>query len=362
MGKLLATTRRRNGRLGGASPSPTSRPVTNAPSASSWPVARPARAGHIVAPTPETLTLVNPRFWPNNPGSLIVVPIEHNENLYVLTDEVGAAVHRAVREARCALRLAYACRGTSTRQHNEPAGYQDVWHYHVHVFPRQRGDRLYSSHPAVPRSRDNGWVRRKGPGSLRGPMSRTPVCRGARRDLVRRRHPAGRGLSVADLAEVLLEVPVSTVQPSLPLLPAEELSTGKAGSNAVGFRSGAERQVGHGLGGPLAAAARAFIRSSLISASSARPRWWPDWSDPSTQSRRTRASSPGHAFDLVACTPVRPARRERLQLRANGAGWRETGDDLPGMPPGDIDRRWLEAVAEGVRLGRTPGTRRGRLD
>lgn len=36
--------------------------------------------------------------------------------------------------------------GTSTRQHNEPAGYQDVWHLHVHVFPRYDGDRLYERH------------------------------------------------------------------------------------------------------------------------------------------------------------------------------------------------------------------------
>ena len=33
----------------------------------------------------------------------------------------------------------------STRQHNEPAGYQDVWHYHVHVFPRYAGDELYAT-------------------------------------------------------------------------------------------------------------------------------------------------------------------------------------------------------------------------
>jgi diadenosine tetraphosphate (Ap4A) HIT family hydrolase len=33
--------------------------------------------------------------------------------------------------------------GTSTRQHNEPAGNQDVWHYHEHVFPRYDGDELY---------------------------------------------------------------------------------------------------------------------------------------------------------------------------------------------------------------------------
>lgn len=31
------------------------------------------------------------------------------------------------------------------RQHNEPGGGQDVWHFHVHVFPRQANDRLYET-------------------------------------------------------------------------------------------------------------------------------------------------------------------------------------------------------------------------
>ena len=33
--------------------------------------------------------------------------------------------------------------GVSTRQHNEPAGNQDVWHYHLHVFPRYQDDAFY---------------------------------------------------------------------------------------------------------------------------------------------------------------------------------------------------------------------------
>lgn len=41
---------------------------------------------------------------------------------------------------------AVGCDGTSTRQHNEPAGSQDVWHLHVPVFPRYEGDRLYERH------------------------------------------------------------------------------------------------------------------------------------------------------------------------------------------------------------------------
>jgi histidine triad (HIT) family protein len=46
------------------------------------------------------------------------------------------------------MKAAYGCDGTSTRQHNEPAGHQEVWHYHLHVFPRFMGDGLYASRKA----------------------------------------------------------------------------------------------------------------------------------------------------------------------------------------------------------------------
>jgi histidine triad (HIT) family protein len=44
-----------------------------------------------------------------------------------------------------AMKAAYDCDGTSLRQHNEPAGGQDVFHFHLHVFPRWVGDRLYQN-------------------------------------------------------------------------------------------------------------------------------------------------------------------------------------------------------------------------
>lgn len=54
-----------------------------------------------------------------------------------------------VQEVARAMRASYGCPGISTRQHNEPDGGQDVWHLHVHVFPRYPDDRLYESMPRV---------------------------------------------------------------------------------------------------------------------------------------------------------------------------------------------------------------------
>lgn len=47
------------------------------------------------------------------------------------------------RKIAIALKEVYKCDGVSSRQHNEPCGNQDVWHYHLHVLPRYKDDNLY---------------------------------------------------------------------------------------------------------------------------------------------------------------------------------------------------------------------------
>jgi histidine triad (HIT) family protein len=94
------------------------------------------RSGHATA-------FVNARWWPNNAGHVLVVPNAHVENIYELSPELAGHVHEAARRVALALKGAYQCEGVSTRQHNEPAGDQEVWHYHVHVFPRYAADDLY---------------------------------------------------------------------------------------------------------------------------------------------------------------------------------------------------------------------------
>ena len=103
---------------------------------------------HVVERTKETLTFVAPKWWPDNAGAALVIPTAHHENLYELPDELGTPIQSAVRRIAQAMKSAYRCDGISTRQHNEPAGNQDVWHLHVHVFPRYAGDHLYGRHGA----------------------------------------------------------------------------------------------------------------------------------------------------------------------------------------------------------------------
>jgi histidine triad (HIT) family protein len=89
---------------------------------------------------------IAPKWWINNPGHVLVVPNAHYENLYDIPDEALSEVYKVVKKVAIAIRSNYGCDGTSTRQHNEPAGNQEVCHLHVHVFPRYEGDNLYINH------------------------------------------------------------------------------------------------------------------------------------------------------------------------------------------------------------------------
>lgn len=83
--------------------------------------------------------------WPNNPGNTIVIPNQHYENIYDLPASQAAHMHTLAQAVALAMKAAFDCDGISTRQHNEPAGNQEVWHFHLHVTPRYRGDRFYET-------------------------------------------------------------------------------------------------------------------------------------------------------------------------------------------------------------------------
>lgn len=141
------------------------------------PAPRTTRA-EVVLREPEVLAFIASVQWPNNRGHVVVIPARHFENLYELPDHLGAPLLSATRRLAMALKSAYGCPGTSTRQHNEPAGNQEVWHYHVHVLPRYAGDELY--------------------GSRRAPI---PVAERVRQAALLREHLAGAPLARAAAAD-----------------------------------------------------------------------------------------------------------------------------------------------------------------
>lgn len=95
----------------------------------------------------DTLTaFVAGKWWRSNPAHVIIVSNRHIENIYDMPEDIGSQIFALGKRVSLALKKAYECDGVSTRQHNEPAGNQDVWHFHLHVFPRYKGDNLYQNH------------------------------------------------------------------------------------------------------------------------------------------------------------------------------------------------------------------------
>jgi len=104
-----------------------------------------SRRADIVLKRSLITAFIGLRQWPNNLGGVIVIPNEHFENIYDLPAHLAAEIHAVAQAIAIAMKAAFGCDGVSTRQHNEPAGNQDVWHYHLHVTPRYTGDNFYAT-------------------------------------------------------------------------------------------------------------------------------------------------------------------------------------------------------------------------
>jgi histidine triad (HIT) family protein len=89
---------------------------------------------------------ISTAMWPKNPGIVLIIPNKHIENIYDMPDALLSEIHVLAKKIALAMKEGYKCHGISTRQHNEPAGNQEVLHYHYQVIPRYNQDDLYISH------------------------------------------------------------------------------------------------------------------------------------------------------------------------------------------------------------------------
>ena len=103
----------------------------------------------IVLVEPRVFAFVPLHHYAGIRGNCLVVPRVHYENVLDIPDELGGDFFRATRLIAHAMQDAFGCEGISTRQHNGPAGNQDVWHFHLHVFPRFHNDGLYGGGVAL---------------------------------------------------------------------------------------------------------------------------------------------------------------------------------------------------------------------
>lgn len=105
-------------------------------------LATPAQESAVVLIETRVFAFVPLHHYSGIRGNCLVAPRLHYENVLDVPDSLGTDFFRTTRLLASAMQEAFGCEGISTRQHNGPAGNQDVWHYHLHVFPRFHGDVL----------------------------------------------------------------------------------------------------------------------------------------------------------------------------------------------------------------------------
>jgi len=78
---------------------------------------------------------------PINPGHVLVIPRKHVPQLSELDEETGAHIFKvAMRIAKALRRSGVKCEGINLFLADGEAASQDVFHVHLHVIPRFKGD------------------------------------------------------------------------------------------------------------------------------------------------------------------------------------------------------------------------------
>ncbi len=77
---------------------------------------------------------------PAHKGHVILLPKQHADNLFTVSDDVAAKALPIVRRIALAVKEATGCDGINILQNNGTAAGQSVFHLHIHIIPRFEGD------------------------------------------------------------------------------------------------------------------------------------------------------------------------------------------------------------------------------
>jgi histidine triad (HIT) family protein len=83
-------------------------------------------------------------------GHTLVIPKRHAADLWDITREDACAVMNTVHRVARRIREVLEPDGLTLFQANRDAGWQDVFHLHVHLVPRMAGDHLHRPWSAKP--------------------------------------------------------------------------------------------------------------------------------------------------------------------------------------------------------------------
>ncbi|HYP49051.1 MAG TPA: HIT family protein [Thermoleophilaceae bacterium] len=99
-----------------------------------------------------TLAFMDINPWTR--GHALVIPREHSRNLYEIGDGPLSRTAAAAKRLALTMRERLDCDGVNLVNSCEPAAWQTVFHFHLHVIPRYHNDPLQL--PVHPRPAEAG--------------------------------------------------------------------------------------------------------------------------------------------------------------------------------------------------------------
>jgi histidine triad (HIT) family protein len=96
--------------------------------------------GEIVQEDEHTVAFMDINPWTR--GHALVIPRKHARNIFEIEDEELAHVMAAVKRLATRIRENLDADGINLLNSAEPAAWQTVFHFHVHVIPRYEDDPL----------------------------------------------------------------------------------------------------------------------------------------------------------------------------------------------------------------------------
>jgi histidine triad (HIT) family protein len=97
-------------------------------------------SAEIVAEDEHTISFLDINPWTR--GHALVIPRGHSRNLYEIGEEDLARTLDGAKELALRMRDRLGCDGVNLINSCEPAAWQTVFHFHVHVIPRYADDPL----------------------------------------------------------------------------------------------------------------------------------------------------------------------------------------------------------------------------
>ncbi|MEM9777447.1 MAG: HIT domain-containing protein [Chloroflexota bacterium] len=99
----------------------------------------------VIVETENVFACLPLQHFPDSGPSVLIIPKRHVENIYDISNELLSEVICLAKEVAMTMKSLWGLDGITLWQHNEPAGSQDVWHFHLHVNSRRQDDNLYRS-------------------------------------------------------------------------------------------------------------------------------------------------------------------------------------------------------------------------